>query len=324
MTQNQTITAIKGLRVGHVTNEEGATGCTVVLCPDETVASVDVRGGAPGTRETDLLQPQNSVQTVNAIVLSGGSAFGLATADGVMRYLRENDMGYKTQMGYTVPIVAGAILFDLLLGEPAIYPDAEAGYRACQNATTEPVEQGSVGAGTGAVCGAMLGKEFATKGGIGSSAIYLPGGIVVGALVAVNPVGDVLDEHNNILAGVRQPPDGDSFMGMLNALEDRASQTKPPDLDARQNTVIGVVASNAMLTKTETYKVAQMSHDGIARTIKPAHTPFDGDTVFALSTGEVSAEVTLIGAFATQALERAIRNAVRHATSIDGVRPYNA
>ena len=208
---NGTLTDIPGIEVGHATNLEAATGCTVILCPPGTVGGLDVRGGAPGTRET--LQPHNHVEEVSGVVLSGGSAFGLATADGVMRYLAENGRGYKSGTGYIVPIVPAAILFDLSLGEQGIYPTAETGYQAAANASTDAVAQGTVGAGTGAICGGMLGKQFATKGGLGSASIALDEELVVAALVAVNAVGDVLDEQGNIMAGVRQPPEGNTFMG---------------------------------------------------------------------------------------------------------------
>jgi len=318
---NNTLTAIDGIKVGHATDLTGVTGCTVVICPPKTVAGVDVRGGAPGTRETDLLSPHNHVEEVSAVVLSGGSAFGLATADGVMRYLKDNKMGYVSGMGYIVPIVPTAILFDLLLGEQDIYPTADMGYQAAKNATSDPVEQGCVGAGTGAVCGAIFGKEFATKSGIGSASITLANGLTVAALVAVNAVGDVLDENNEIMAGVRRPPEGDEFLGMLNAMENFADYKKI--LDERQNTVIGIVASNAKLSKAHTNKVAQMAHDGIARAINPAHTMFDGDTIFALSTGQIETDATFVGAHAANVMSNAIRNAVRSSNSLDGVKAYN-
>ncbi len=311
------------MRVGHATDLEAATGCTVLLCPPKTIGAVDVRGGAPGTRETDVLNPQNHVQIVNAIVLSGGSAYGLSAADGVMRYLSERDIGYKTRAGFVVPIVPAAILFDLALGTPGIYPDAAMGYAACEAATDAAVLQGTLGAGTGAICGAILGKEFATKGGIGSASIAVGNGLVVGAMVAVNAVGDILDEHGQIMAGVRQPPDGNTFMGMLNAMKTMMMQ--PPVAESSgENTVIGVVASNAQLTKPQTQKVAQMAHDGIARAVNPAHTMYDGDTIFALSTGDILTDTSLVGAFAAEAMAQAIRNAIRHATSLDGVRAINS
>lgn len=322
MTLNSTITDIPGMRVGHATHLEAATGCTVILCPPNTIGAVDVRGGAPGTRETDVLNPQNHVDIVNAVVLAGGSAYGLSAADGVMRYLAERDTGYKTRAGFTVPIVPAAILFDLALGTPGIYPDAAMGYAACEAASDAAVAQGTIGVGTGAICGAILGKEFATKGGVGSASIAVGSELIVGALVAVNAVGDVLDNTGQIIAGVRQPPDGNTFMGMLNAMKQMMLQppVAAPAASSGENTVIGVVASNAKLTKAQTQKVAQMAHDGIARAVNPAHTMYDGDTIFALSTGQVVVDTSLVGAFAAEAVSQAIRNAVRYATSLDGVR----
>lgn len=313
---NTTLTAITGIRVGHQTDLEGATGCTVILCPPNTVGGVDQRGGAPGTRETDLLHPMHRVIHVNAVVLSGGSAYGLATADGVMRYLEERGEGYRTNTGFIVPIVPAAIVFDLNIGKIGARPTADSGYAACLAATSEPVAQGTVGAGTGCRVGAALGNEFATKGGLGSAAIELERGLIVAALCVVNAVGDVVDEQGNIIAGVRQPPDGNTFIGMLNVLR----HFPVPPSPAAQNTVIGVVATNARLTKEETNKVAQMAHDGLAQAVRPAHTMYDGDTLFALATGEVAADVNLVGAYGAVMVAEAIRNAVRNATSLAGVR----
>jgi L-aminopeptidase/D-esterase-like protein len=311
---------VPGFKVGHATNMEAATGCTVIICPPKTVGGVDVRGGAPGTRETDLLQPYNRVEEVSAIVLSGGSAFGLASAHGVVQYLEEHGMGYKTGAGITVPIVPAAILFDLMVGDGTVRPDAAMGYQACESATSEAVEQGTVGAGTGAMIGAMRGKQFASKGGIGSASIDLGDGLYVGALVAVNAVGDVLDEQGQILAGLRA--DDGTFSGMMNALRaiGHGMPVAPP---SGENTVIGAIATNAKLTKAQVNKVAQMAHDGIARAVNPAHTMFDGDAIFALASGEKEAETTAIGAFAAETMAQAIRNGVRYATSLDGVRAWN-
>ena len=316
---NNTLTAVPGIRVGHQTDLDAATGCTVILCPPNTVGGVDQRGGAPGTRETDLLRPLHAVQHVNAVVLSGGSAFGLATADGVMRYLEEQGIGYRTRAGFIVPIVSAAILMDLGVGDGSARPDAAMGYAACAAASSEPVPQGNAGAGTGCRIGAMHGNAFASKGGLGSSAIDLGGGLIVAALCAVNPVGDVIDADGQILAGLRQPPDGNRFEGMLNALRGMARLDAP----ASTNTVIGVVATNALLSKEGANKVAQMAHDGLARAINPAHTLYDGDTLFALATGEIPADVSIIGAFAAEAVAEAIRNGVRAATTLAGIRAWN-
>lgn len=316
---NNTVTAVPGIRVGHVTHVEAATGCTVVLCPEGTVGGVDVRGGAPGTRETDLLRPMHRVEHINAVVLSGGSAYGLATADGVMRYLLEQQIGYRTRTGHLVPIVSAAIVFDLALGASDVFPDAAMGYAASAAANSDPVAQGNVGAGMGCRVGAMLGNAYASKGGLGSDAVYLPDGVVVAALVAVNAVGDVVDEQGRILAGVRQPPDGASFPGMLNLWRNPPDMQQPA-LGTAENTVIGVVATNARLSKEETNKVASMAHDGLARAVVPSHTMYDGDTLFALATGAVPVDVNLIGAYAAEVTASAIRNAVRHAETYANVR----
>jgi len=317
---NNTITAIPGFRVGHVTDLEGATGCTVLLCPEGTVGGVDQRGGAPGTRETDLLRPMHHVETVTAIVLSGGSAYGLATADGVMRWCEDNGIGYKSGTGYLVPIVPAAILMDLPFGKQGVRPTADDGYAACAAATDAPVEQGTVGAGTGCRVGGFRGSAFATKGGIGSAVKRFSNGLIVAALVAVNAVGDILDEQGEIMAGVRT--DDGSYLGMLNMLQGMAENPAAfqPDPGAQDNTVIGVVASNAKLSKDHTNKVAQMAHDGLARAVSPAHLMFDGDTIFALSTGEVEADVNVVGAFGAAVMAEAIRNGVRAATTLHEVR----
>lgn len=315
---NTTLTAIEGFRVGHAHNLDGPTGCTVVLCPPNTVGGVDQRGGAPGTRETDLLRPLHLVQHVNAVLLAGGSAYGLDAAGGVMRYLEERQTGFQVGVG-VVPIVPAAILFDLDVGDPAIRPDAEMGYAACLAASTAPVKEGCVGAGAGARVGKLFGFGFSCKSGLGTALIALDGGIQVAALVAVNAVGDVVDETGRILAGTRQPPEGQTFAGALNIL--RGMVTLPPyPAGAGSHTVIGVVATNAVLTKEETNKVAQMAHDGLARAVRPSHTMLDGDTIFALASGAGSpANVSVIGAFAAEAVAEAIRRAVLTATPLAGL-----
>jgi L-aminopeptidase/D-esterase-like protein len=315
-TMNTTLTDVPGIRVGHYTHLPGGTGCTVVICPDGTVGGVDQRGGAPGTRETDLLHPMHRVETVNAVLLAGGSAFGLAAADGVMRYLEEHGIGYNSRAGFLVPIVPAAIVFDLPVGQPGIRPDALMGYAACEAASTDPVQQGTVGAGTGCRVGAMLGNAFATKGGVGSASVDLGDGLIVAALMVVNAVGDVIDEHGQIIAGLRAP-DGKTFSNMLEALRGFARVPDPPP---SENTVIGVVATNAKLTKEQVNKVAQMAQDGLARAVRPAHTMFDGDTIFALATGQIPANVNAIGAFGTEVVAQAIRTAVREATTLHDVR----
>jgi L-aminopeptidase/D-esterase-like protein len=315
--KNNTLTAVPGIRVGHATHVEGATGCTVILCPDGTVGGVDIRGSAPGTRETDLLRPMNLVQTVNAVVLSGGSAYGLATADGVMRWCEEHGIGYKSGTGFLVPIVSAAILMDLPVGQPGIRPDAAMGYAACEAAAPDPVAQGCVGAGTGCRVGPMGGNARATKGGIGSSAVELENGLVVAAMCAVNAFGDVVDEQGKIFAGLRSE-DGSAFVGVQETL-----RTFRRPVPTTSNTVIGVIATNARLTKEQANKVAQMAHDGIARAVRPAHTMFDGDAIFTLATGQVEGDLSVIGAYAADVFEQAIRNGVRTATTLAGVRAWN-
>lgn len=313
---NHSLTAISGLSVGHWTNAEAATGCTVVLCPDGAVAGVDVRGSAPGTREIALLDPVNTVQKVHAILLSGGSAFGLAAADGVMRWLEERGHGFDVGVA-KVPIVPGAILFDLGIGQADVRPDAAAGYLACQSATNGPVAQGNIGVGTGATVGKMLGFGQSAKGGLGSAAKTIGKGIVVAALVAVNAVGDVIDPATNkIIAGARRPVVG-GFADSMAFAESRLGQTLGEM--ANRNTTLAVVATNVALSKVECTKVAQMAHDGLARTVRPVHTAFDGDTIFALSTGDKQGDASLVGAVAADVLAQAVINAVWAAEKLHGI-----
>jgi L-aminopeptidase/D-esterase-like protein len=309
------ITDIPGIRVGHFTHTQRPTGCTVVLFDQGAVGGVDVRGSAPGTRETDLLNPLNTVQQIDAFVLSGGSAFGLDAATGVMRYLEEHGKGFRVGH-YTVPIVPAAILFDLNIGDGKIRPDAEAGYAACRKASRN-VEQGNVGAGAGATVGKMFGPGFAMKCGLGTASIKAgDSGLVVAAIVAVNAVGDVIDhESGKLLAGARKA-DGNGLRNSTATLINGAGTHG----QAGSNTTIGIVASNATLTKSEVNKVAQMAHDGLARAISPVHTGMDGDTVFAAATGALSSksDVSRVGALGAEALARAIKQAVLCATSIPG------
>jgi L-aminopeptidase/D-esterase-like protein len=310
---NAGLTAVPGLKVGHHTLPERPTGCTVVVAEAGAVAGVDVRGGAPGTRETDLLDPVNTVDRVHAIVLSGGSAFGLDTATGAMRWLEEKGIGFDTSVA-KVPIVPAAILFDLGVGDAKIRPGADCGYRAAQGASDAPVVEGNVGAGAGATIGKLQGRSRAMRGGLGSSSVHLEGGLVVAALVAVNAVGDVIDPATGqVVAGVRSL-DGKSLADARRLV--RAGQA----LAARpgENTTIAVVATNARLTKAEATKIAQMAHDGLARVITPVHLPMDGDTVFALSTGAWSGRASAgqVGALAAEALADAVLRAVRAATSL--------
>jgi L-aminopeptidase/D-esterase-like protein len=313
------ITDVDGIKVGHFTDARRPTGCTVVLYEQGAVAGVDVRGSAPGTRETDLLKPVNLVDRVNAVVLSGGSAFGLDSATGVMRWLEEHDAGFATGAG-KVPIVPAAILYDLGVGDPKIRPTAESGYQACRSAGVGPVAEGNVGAGAGATVG-KLAAGRAMKGGIGTASIKLSNGLVVAAIVAVNCTGDVVDPHTGkIVAGARTA-DGHAFVDIAQSFRaGRGVALATARGGAGESTTIGVVATNARFDKTQMTKIAEMAHDGLARTINPAHTPYDGDTLFAMTTGRstVAANLTAIGALAAEVVSDAILRGVRKATSIPG------
>ena len=308
------LTDVAGLLVGHFTDSRRPTGCTVVLAEAGAVCGVDVRGGAPGTRETDLLDPVNTVQQVHALVLSGGSAFGLDTATGVMRHLEEKGIGFPVGVG-RVPIVPAAILFDLGLGDWKIRPDANAGYAAARAASSAPAAEGCVGVGAGATVGKLGGLGRAMKSGTGSASVRLSNGGVVAALVAVNALGDVVDPATGRpLAGLRTL-DGRSLRGTLDAL---LAGERPGRPLPGENTAIGVVATNVTLSKSEATRVAQMAHDGLAQAIRPVHTPWDGDTLFALSTGAVTVEdaTLLVGSLAAEVVARAVVRAVLTATSL--------
>lgn len=314
------LTDVSGIRVGHHTLAERPTGCTVVLTPEGTVAGVDVRGGAPGTRETDLLDPVNTVESVNAVVLAGGSAFGLDAASGVVRYLEEQGIGYPVGPVARVPIVSAAILYDLSVGgDWTVRPGPECGYRAATGSTGGPVGTGNVGAGAGATVGKLAGMGRAMKGGIGSASLTFPGGLAVAALVAVNSVGDVVDPATGrVVAGVRSE-DGATLADARVLLRAGAR----PGGSTGRNTTIGVVATNARLTQAEATRVAQMAQDGYARAIYPVHTPDDGDITFALATGTLPADarapVGQIGALAAEVVVEAILNAVLSATTLPGL-----
>jgi L-aminopeptidase/D-esterase-like protein len=310
------ITDVAGLKVGHYTDRQGITGCTVVLCEGGAVGGVDVRGSAPGTRETDLMRPLNLVQQVHAVLLAGGSAYGLDAAGGIMRWLEERDVGFDVGVG-VVPIVPAAVLFDLAVGDPKARPDAAAGYQACQSATDGPVDEGCVGVGTGATVGKLLGSKFATKSGLGTASVKIGKGIVVGAIVAVNAFGDVVDPDTGaILAGTRKPVVG-GFVNTAQRMQGDLGQT----ILSLANTTLAVVATDAYLTKEAANKVAQMAHDGLARSIRPVHTMFDGDTVFALATGQLpkkgsGADPSVVGTAAADVLARAVVRAVQQAESL--------
>ena len=314
MTTTNGLTAIAGIEVGHHTLDARPTGCTVVLTRGGATAAVDVRGASPGTRETALLDPINSIQQVHAIVLSGGSAFGLAAADGVMRFLDERGIGYPTRTA-RVPIVPAAILYDLGVGDPTVRPNADCGYRAASAAQDDAIAEGSVGAGAGATVGKLGGPDRAMKGGIGTALIELSDGVQVAALMAVNAVGDIYEPATGtLIAGVRSA-DGLRLVGARALLREPA-----PDAPRGENTTIGVVATNAALSKAQLAVVARMAHDGLARAVRPAHTPVDGDTIFALSTGGRANTTGLlrIGALAADVTAEAIVRAVRAADGIPG------
>lgn len=324
-TEHRGLTTVPGIKVGHYTMPGRPTGCTVILPPEGAIASVDVRGGAPATKETELLNPVNHVQSVNAVVLSGGSAFGLDAATGVMRYLEEHGIGYNAR-GIKVPIVPAASLIDLSFGgDYRIRPNAECGYKAAQAASDGPVAEGNVGAGAGATVGKIIDLEHGMKAGVGTSAIVLPNGLIVAALVAVNAVGDIIDPHTSlVIAGVRTD-DGKALADARTLL--RAGTAFRPR--AGENTTLGVVVTNAKLSKVEALKMAQMAHDGYARAISPTHTAGDGDTIFAIATGSfggdgrgavnASVNVSLVGALAAEAISEAIVRAATEATALGGL-----
>jgi len=325
MKLNNAITDVPGILVGHAQDDTALTGCTVILCEGGAVGGVDQRGGAPGTREVDALHPMHLVNKVHGVVLAGGSAFGLEAATGAMRYLEERGVGFDTRIA-KVPIVPAAILFDLGIGKPDVRPDAAMGYLACQNASSAPPAEGNVGAGTGATVGKILGVGQCMKSGIGTASMEIGAGVIVGAIVAVNAFGDVIDPSSGaILAGARSKDVGPLHIGAPGYFADtlQVMQTLIGrtilGFGTRENTVIGVVATNARLDKEGANKVAQMAHDGLARVVRPAHTMLDGDTIFALATGEHSADVNIVGAFAAEVFAQAILRAVRLASPVAGI-----
>ena len=309
------ITDVAGIRVGHCTDTRRPTGCTVVLADGGAVAGVDVRGAAPGTRETELLSPLNAVERVHAILLAGGSAFGLDAAGGVMRWLDERGIGVPVGP-VTVPIVPAAILFDLWVGDARIRPDAAAGYAACDAASSAPPAEGSVGAGAGATVGKLFGIERAMKGGVGTASIRVAG-VTVAALVAVNAVGDVVDPRTGVIVAGARTPDGLRLLGSTGAL---LRGDMPADFQVGGATTIGVVVTDAVLTKAQACKLAQMAHDGLARSINPVHTLTDGDTLFAMATGRsgLTPSLTLLGMAAAEVTAQAVLRAVMLAESVHG------
>jgi L-aminopeptidase/D-esterase-like protein len=304
---------VPGIEVGHASNAQALTGCTVVLCRAGAVGGASVRGLAPGTRETDLLRPGMLVQRVHGVLLTGGSAFGLAAADGVMRYLEEQGVGYDAGVA-RVPIVPGAVLFDLALGDARVRPDAAMGYAACQAALVHDMAQGNVGAGTGATVGKLLGMAHAMKAGLGTASVQA-GKLIVAALVAVNAFGDILDPHTGAIVAGARSPDGRSSVDTARALRSPLVRR----VMAFKNTVIGVVATNARLDVAGANQVAAAAHDGLARVVRPAHTLYDGDTLFALATGPVRASLALVADMAAEAVALAILNGAWAAEGAGGL-----
>jgi L-aminopeptidase/D-esterase-like protein len=303
---------VPGVLVGHATDREALTGCTAVVFEEPAVVGVDVRGSSPGTRETDRLGPHGTVRRTHALLLTGGSAFGLAAAEGVVRFLEESDVGLDIGVA-RIPLVSAAVLFDLVVGDPSVRPGPEMGYEAASSAKSADFAQGSVGAGTGATVGKVLGLEGAMKGGVGSASVALQGGLVVGALAAVNAFGDVRDPRTgHVVAGPRLE---DGTLGDTVELL--------PEAIARmgwgENTTLGIVATNAALEKRDANKVAQMAHDGLARAIEPVHTTVDGDVVFAASAGEIEAATDVVGAWAARVMQEAILRAVQTAEGVPGI-----
>jgi len=322
MTKQIDFSEIEGIQVGHAQNLVAATGCSVIICEAGASVGVDVRGGAPGTRETDLLNPVNLIQKVHAVMLAGGSAFGLDAAAGVMQYLEERGIGFDVQVT-RVPIVCGAVLFDLTIGDWRIRPDKDMGYQACVNAQSDAHllhnwHGGSIGAGTGATVGKILGTERSMKSGLGFYALQA-GDLKVGAMVAVNCLGDILD-----------PLTGEKLAGPLN--EDMQTLADTESIMIQNcsekknlftgNTTIGIVATNAAFTKTQATKLASMAQNGYARTMRPAHSMFDGDAIFAMSTGDIEADLSVVGLLAARVMERAVIAAVKNAGSLCGIKGY--
>ena len=305
------LTAVEGFKVGHYTDLKALTGCSVILCPPKTRCSCEVRGSSPGSRELALLSPDKKNEEIHAILLTGGSAFGLAAADGVVKWLEEREIGYQTPWA-KVPLVPSAVIFDLNVGEKSVRPDAAAGFAACKNASSHAPEEGNVGAGTGATVGKWKGIEYCMKGGIGTLSTTI-GDLVVGVLVVVNAVGDVVDDAGKIIAGAR------SSEGAFFANQDNVRSFARGKVLEKANTTLAVAATNAELSKIELFRLSQRMHDGFARAIQPVHTSFDGDISFALSWGSVRSDFDFIAEITTSLTADAIRNAVRSARTVNNI-----
>lgn len=309
---------IDGIRLGHAENKDGGTGCSVVICENGATGGVDVRGGAPGTRETDLLNPTEMVEKVHAVVLSGGSAYGLEASCGVMEYLEERNVGFDVSVA-KVPIVCQAVLFDLAFGDPKVRPDKQMAIKACKNSETYCDDiNGNIGAGFGATVGKYLGPSSAMKGGLGTYAVKV-GNLEVGAIVAVNCLGDVIDPNNsNIIAGAYDR-ENEKFLNTEKLILDNVENAKNP---FKGNTTIGIIVTNADFNKAQANKIASMAHNGFARTMRPAHTMFDGDTIFTMCTNKVSADVTTVGMIAANVMEKAILKGIKSAHGLLGFPSY--
>ncbi|WP_217585490.1 P1 family peptidase [Lentibacillus saliphilus] len=312
---------MNGFHFGHADDHEALTGCTVILCEKGAVGGVDVRGGAPGTRETDLLASENTVDTVHGVFLSGGSAFGLEVGSGVMTFLEERNVGVDVHVA-KVPIVPGAILFDLYPGDPSVRPGKEMGIQACRYAIhNEPFEQGSVGAGMGTTVGKVLGPEYVMRGGLGSYAIRI-GQLEVGAVIAVNAFGDIVDpDTGSVLAGAYDR-ETQTFISTHDQLKRNILDGNSQPFSG--NTTIGTIVTNAALTKAQANKIASVGHNGFAKVIHPAHTPVDGDTLFALSTNKVDVDLNALAAVVVEVVEKAVVNAIKHAQPARGIPSYQS
>lgn len=316
--QQITFANIDDIRVGHAHDLNAGTGCTVVISEKGATAGIDVRGGAPGTRESDLLNPVNLVEKIHAVLLTGGSAFGLDAASGVMQFLEERNIGFDVQVT-RVPIVCGAALFDLTIGDYRVRPDKQMGYEACGNATDKACAEGSVGAGAGATVGKILGMGRAMKSGLGCHAIQV-GALKIGAIVAVNCLGDVID-----------PQTGERIAGLLNEDLTGLADTEAVMIQSYDNkknlfagnTTIGIIATNAMLTKSQATKLSSMAQNGYARTIRPAHSMFDGDTIFTMATGHVEADLSVLGLLSARVMERAVISAIKHSRPLFGLKCFS-
>jgi L-aminopeptidase/D-esterase-like protein len=309
------INDIKDFKIGNAEYKEGSTGCTVIICANGATAGVDVRGGAPGTRETDLLNPVNMVDKIHGVLLTGGSAFGLDAASGVMQYLEERQIGFD--VGVTkVPIVCSAALFDLIIGDYRVRPDKKLGYEACVNSEKEDIKEGNYGAGLGATIGKILGPQNSMKGGLGTYAVKIDE-LMIGAIVAVNALGDVYDsEENRIIAGVLDKEK------LLNTESIMVSKYNNKTNAFNGNTTIGAIITNGKLTKAEANKIASMAHNGFARSIRPVHTMFDGDTIFTMASGKIEADVNTIGMIAANIMEKAVINAIKNAEKLFEVKSF--